>query len=84
MAFWERNVKETMGGKGKGWRGKVEGMKLLEAMRVEEGSRLSLKPWLATLADLLEDSDNHVRDQAKEVGLPFLFPVISKKRYSSG
>ena len=65
--YWERNVKETMGGKGKGWRGKVEGMKLILSMRDDKTSGMPLKPWLVILVDLLEDSDSHVRDQAKEV-----------------
>lgn len=52
---------------GKGWRGKVEGMKLLLAMRGEKGSRLPLKPWIPVLVDLLEDQDQNVRDQAREV-----------------
>ena len=64
-AYWERNVKEAMAGKG--WRGKVECMKMLLLLRTEEKSRLSLKPWLAPLVDLLEDGDGNVRDQAREV-----------------
>lgn len=67
VAYWERLVKEAMGGKG--WRGKVECMKMLLIMRGEEKSRLSLKPWLAPLVDLLEDGDGNVRDQAREVSL---------------
>ena len=67
VGFWERNVKDTMAIKGKGWRGKVEGMKLLLAMREDKSSGLALKPWLGMLVDLLEDSDSHVRDQAREV-----------------
>lgn len=67
VGYWERNVKEAMAGKG--WRGKVECMKMLLIMRGEEKSRLSLKPWLAPLVDLLEDGDGNVRDQAREVSV---------------
>lgn len=72
VGYWERNVKEAMAGKG--WRGKVECMKMLLIMRGEDKSRLSLKPWLAPLVDLLEDGDGNVRDQAREVGRPFEHP----------
>jgi CLIP-associating protein 1/2 len=66
VGFWERHVKETLGGKGA--RGKVEGMKMLTRMREEdEQGRFGLKPWIAPLVDLLEDGDGSVRDQAKEV-----------------
>lgn len=74
--MWERMVKE---GQSKGWRGKVEGMKMLLVLRAERGSRLPLKPWLGTLVDLLEDGDGNVRDQAREVG--FYFPL--KGEYKS-
>jgi len=74
--MWERMVKE---GQSKGWRGKVEGMKMLLVLRAEKGSRLPLKPWLGTLVDLLEDGDGNVRDQAREVG--FYFPL--KGEYKS-
>lgn len=66
VGFWERHVKETMGGKG--WRGKVEVMKVLLSLRRADKSKLSLKPWLSPLVDLLEDGDGNVRDQAREVG----------------
>ena len=62
--MWERMVKEGMG---KGWRGKVEGMKMLLILRGEKGSTLPLKPWMGTLVDWLEDGDSNVRDQAREV-----------------
>ena len=65
VGTWERNVKEALAGKG--WRSKVEGMKILLMMRAEKESRLPLKPWLAPLVDLLEDGDGNVRDQAREV-----------------
>lgn len=68
--MWERMVKEGMA---KGWRGKVEGMKVLLVLRGEAGSRLPLKPWLSTLVELLEDGDGNVRDQAREVG--FIAPL---------
>lgn len=63
---WERNIKDTLEGKGR--RGKVEGMKMILFMKADRGSRMSLKPWLAVLVDLLEDGDGQVRDQAREVG----------------
>jgi CLIP-associating protein 1/2 len=62
---WEESVRETLAGKG--WRGKVEGMKMLLKMKIEMGTRLPLKPWLPFLVDLLEDGDSNVREQAKEV-----------------
>jgi CLIP-associating protein 1/2 len=65
VGYWERSIKETM--TAKGWRGKVEAMKMLLTMRSEMGPKLPLKPWIAPLVDLLEDGDNHVRDQAREV-----------------
>jgi CLIP-associating protein 1/2 len=65
VGYWERSTKETM--TAKGWRGKVEAMKMLLTMRSKMGAKLPLKPWIAPLVDLLEDGDNHVRDQAREV-----------------
>ena len=65
VGYWERFVKETMGGKAK--RGKVEAMKILLVLRNEEKSRLPLKPWLGVLVELLEHGDGNVRDQAREV-----------------
>lgn len=65
IGFWERMVKECLSGKG--WRGKVEAMKMLLAMRQEEKTKLALKPWLPSLVELLEDGDGNVRDQAREV-----------------
>ena len=67
--MWERTVKEGMG---KGWRGKVEGMKMLLILRGEKGSILPLKPWLGTLVEWLEDGDSNVRDQAREVRRSFV------------
>jgi CLIP-associating protein 1/2 len=52
---------------GKGWRGKVEGMKLILGLKGEVGAKMTLKPWLATLVDLLEDGDSNVRETAREV-----------------
>ena len=54
---------------GKGWRGKVEGMKLILGLKGEVGSKMTLKPWLATLVELLEDGDSNVRETAREVSL---------------
>jgi len=68
VGFWERNVKDNAL-VGKGWRGKVEGMKLILGLKGEVGSKMSLKPWLATLVELLEDGDSNVRETAREVGL---------------
>jgi CLIP-associating protein 1/2 len=65
VGYWERSVKEAM--TGKGWRGKVEVMKMLLSMRAEATIKLPLKPWLAPLVELLEDGDGNVRDQAREV-----------------
>jgi CLIP-associating protein 1/2 len=66
VGFWDRSVREVLAGKG--WRGKVEGMKVLLRMRDEDKSgSFGLKPWIAPLVDLLEDSDGNVRDQAREV-----------------
>lgn len=65
IGYWERMVKECLSGKG--WRAKVEAMKMLLAMRQEEKSKLALKPWLPSLVELLEDGDGNVRDQAREV-----------------
>lgn len=65
-AGWERGVKEGALA-GKGWRAKVEALKMLQKMRQDPHSGLPLKPWLPSLVDLLEDSDQHVREQAKEV-----------------
>ena len=65
-AAWERGVKEGVLA-GKGWRGKVEALKMLQKMRSDSKSGLPLKPWLPSLVDLLEDGDQHVREQAKEV-----------------
>ena len=67
VGYWERQIKETMAGKG--WRAKVECIRLLLTMRSEAKASLPLKPWLAPLVDLLEDGDSHVRDQAREVSL---------------
>jgi hypothetical protein len=52
---------------GKGWRGKVEGMKLILGLKGEVGTKMTLKPWLATLVELLEDGDSNVRETAREV-----------------
>lgn len=65
VAIWERNMSNVLAGKA--WRGKVEGITVLEEMRAEMGSKFSLKPWLPVLAELLEDGDSSVRDQAREV-----------------
>ncbi len=79
--IWERMVKD---GIGKGWRGKVEGMKMLLVLRGEMGSGLPLKPWLGTLVDLLEDSDGNVRDQAREVGPSAMIQVVRLLTDSDG
>jgi CLIP-associating protein 1/2 len=68
VGYWERNVKDSALS-GKGWRGKVEGMKLVLGLKGELGGKMSLKPWLATLVELLEDGDANVRDTAREVRL---------------
>ena len=64
VEIWERGIKDVLGGKG--WRAKVEGMKVLLEMRAEMGPKLPLKPWLPHLVGLLEDGDGNVREQAKE------------------
>jgi CLIP-associating protein 1/2 len=66
VGYWERNVKDNALA-GKGWRGKVEGMKLILGLKGEVGAKMSLKPWLATLVELLEDGDSNVRETAREV-----------------
>jgi hypothetical protein len=66
VGFWERNVKDNAL-IGKGWRGKVEGMKLILGLKGEVGAKMTLKPWLATLVELLEDGDSNVRETAREV-----------------
>jgi len=68
VGSWERNVKDGAL-MGKGWRGKVEGMKLILGLKGEVGSKMTLKPWLATLVELLEDGDSNVRETAREVSL---------------
>jgi hypothetical protein len=70
VGFWERNVKDGAL-VGKGWRGKVEGMKLILGLKGEVGAKMTLKPWLATLVELLEDGDSNVRETAREVSLSF-------------
>ncbi|ORX34125.1 clasp N terminal-domain-containing protein [Kockovaella imperatae] len=75
VGFWERHVKDIMAVKGKAWRGKVEGMKVILELREDKDSGLPLKPWLGTLVDLLEDSDSHVRDQARETLVGILAPA---------
>ncbi|KAK8865635.1 hypothetical protein IAR55_000780 [Kwoniella newhampshirensis] len=70
--LWERYLKEVMAGKG--WRGKVEGMKALVRLRREVGSKMGLKSWLGVLVDLLEDGDGSVRDQARETVVALLSP----------
>jgi CLIP-associating protein 1/2 len=66
VGMWERQVKEGALG-GKGWRGKVEGMKLILGLKAEVGNKMTLKPWLGTLVELLEDGDSNVRETAREV-----------------
>ncbi|ORY28597.1 clasp N terminal-domain-containing protein [Naematelia encephala] len=79
VGYWERSVKEALAGKG--WRGKVEGMKMLLRMRGDDQTskdgtaRLPLKPWLASLVDLLEDGDGNVRDTARETVVALLSPA---------
>jgi CLIP-associating protein 1/2 len=66
VGFWERSLRDVL--VGKGWRGKVEGMKVLLRMREEDvDGKFGLRPWIAPLVDLLEDGDGGVRDQAREV-----------------
>jgi CLIP-associating protein 1/2 len=64
---WERNVKDGALA-GKGWRGKVEGMKILVSLKGELGAKMQLKPWLPMLVEALEDGDSNVRETAREVG----------------
>ncbi|KAK4684711.1 hypothetical protein P7C73_g5453, partial [Tremellales sp. Uapishka_1] len=71
-AMWERLLKESL--VGKHWRGKVEALKMLQGMREDSSFKLPLKPWLATLVDLLEDGDGNVRDQARETTVALLSP----------
>ncbi|EIW72825.1 hypothetical protein TREMEDRAFT_42004 [Tremella mesenterica DSM 1558] len=73
VELWERGMKDVLGNKG--WRGKVEGMKAILEMRRDMGSKLPLKPWLAPLVGLLEDSDGNVRDQARETVVALLSPA---------
>lgn len=73
VAMWERQVKDAALA-GKGWRGKSEGMKLIVSLRLELGNKMSLRPWLATLVELLEDGDSNVRETAREVSP--LAPVL--------
>ncbi|WWD18182.1 hypothetical protein CI109_102631 [Kwoniella shandongensis] len=70
--LWERYLKDVMAGKG--WRGKVEAMKVLIRIRGEVGSKMGLKSWLGVLVDLLEDGDGNVRDQARETVVALLSP----------
>jgi CLIP-associating protein 1/2 len=74
VGMWERQVKENAL-VGKGWRGKVEGMKLILGLKSELGSKMSLKPWLATLVELLEDGDSNVRETAREVSRSWAYMV---------
>lgn len=67
---WETAVKDALSGRGA--RGKLEALKLLLQMRSDPATKLPLKPWLASLVNLLEDSDGAVRDQAREVSFSYL------------
>nr|XP_019007659.1 uncharacterized protein I206_07674 [Kwoniella pini CBS 10737]OCF46440.1 hypothetical protein I206_07674 [Kwoniella pini CBS 10737] len=69
---FERYLKDTLNSKS--WRSKVELLKILARLKIELGSKLSLKGWLGILVDLLEDSDGNVRDQAKETVVALLSP----------
>lgn len=83
VGFWERHVKDGALA-GKGWRGKVEGMKLILGMKGEVGAQMTLKPWLATLVELLEDGDSNARETAREVRLRIQQEINSRHllRYS--
>lgn len=66
ISMWERHVKDgALAGRGK--KGKIEGMKLIVELKGELGAKMGLKPWLATLVELLEDGDASVREVAREV-----------------
>lgn len=66
VSVWERQVKDGALA-GKGWRGKVEGMKILVSLKGELGAKMPLKPWLGSLVEALEDGDSNVRETAREV-----------------
>jgi hypothetical protein len=65
VSQWETGVKDALSGRAA--RAKIEILKLLLAMRDDPAVKLPLKPWLASLVNVLEDSDGAVRDQAREV-----------------
>ncbi|BEI87167.1 hypothetical protein CcaverHIS002_0705130 [Cutaneotrichosporon cavernicola] len=72
VSQWELAVKDALSGRAA--RAKIEILKLLLQMRNDPSMKLPLKPWLASLVNLLEDSDGAVRDQARETVVALLSP----------
>jgi CLIP-associating protein 1/2 len=72
VSQWETGVKDALSGRAA--RAKIEILKLLLAMRDDPAVKLPLKPWLASLVNVLEDSDGAVRDQARETVVALLSP----------
>ncbi|TXT04549.1 uncharacterized protein COLE_07368 [Cutaneotrichosporon oleaginosum] len=72
VSQWEAAVKDALSGRAP--RAKIEILKLLLTMRSDPNIKLPLKPWLASLVNLLEDSDGVVRDQAREAVVALLSP----------